>query len=189
MAINIAVVCGSVRKNRRSIWPARFIQQKIKDAGHESTLVDFLELPLPFVDSDPNPSSLNKQYPYENVQKWSGIADAADAFVIVTPEYNHGYSPVIKNALDWLYAEFEDKPVGLCGVSDGQSGGLRAIEQLRPLMANFSMYDIQEAVAFRSVQNSFDEQGNVLDNKVTTQVEKMLSALTKTAEAMKVLRT
>lgn len=186
--VHIAVICGSVRNNRRSIWPAKLIYQKVLESGNEATLVDFNELSLPFVDSDPNPSSLNKQYPYENVEKWSAIADKADAFVIVTPEYNHGYSPVIKNALDWLYPEFENKPVGLAGVSDGQSGGLRAIEQLRPLMANFAMYDIQQAVGFRSVQDSFDEQGNALDEKIAKSVEKMVATLVKTAEVMRQLR-
>ena len=188
MSLHIAVVCGSVRNNRRSIWPARFIRQRVIESGHESTLVDFEELPLPFVYTDPSPSSLNKQYPDVNVQKWSAIADAADAFIIVTPEYNHGYPGVLKNALDWLYPEFKGKPVGLVGVSDGINGGIRAVEALRPVMANFDMFDIGQAVLFRSVQDLFDAQGNLLDTKVVGQITKLIDVLAKTAGAMKTLR-
>lgn len=189
MALNIPVVLGSVRTNRRSLWPAKLLSQKLTEAGHASVLVDFKELSLPFVDSDPNPSSLNKQYPYANVQQWSKVVDAADGLVLVAPEYNHGYSAVLKNALDWLYPEFNNKPVGLVGVSDGLNGGLRALEQLRPLMANFGMYDIQQTVLFRKVQDMFDEQGVLLDASVTSHIEKFITALAKTAEAMKPLRT
>ena len=188
MSIHIATICGSVRKNRRSIWPARYVHEKIKDAGHNSTLVDFLELPLPFVDSDPNPGNLDKKYPYENVQKWSAIADSVDGFIIVTPEYNHGYPAVLKNALDWLYPEFSNKPVGLVGVSDGPSGGLRAVEQLRPIMANFGMYDIQQAVGVRTVQDAFSDTGELLDPKLGKSIHKLITTLTSTAEAMRALR-
>lgn len=188
MSLTIAVICGSVRKNRKSIYPARYVYQKIKDAGHESTLVDFDELPLPFVYTDPNPSKLNKQYPDENVRTWSSIVDAADGLIIVTPEYNHGYPGVLKNALDWLYPEFNNKPVGLVGVSDGVNGGIRAIEALRPVMANFGMYDIQQTVAVRSVQNVFDADGQLVDIKLEAQIDKLVNVLVKTADVMKALR-
>ena len=188
MSLHFAVVCGSVRNNRRSILPAKYIHQKITESGYTSTLVDFEALPLPFVYTDPNPSSLHKHYPEENVQKWSAIVDGADALIIVTPEYNHGYPGVLKNALDWLYPEFNDKPVGLVGVSDGQNGGLRAIETLRPVMANFGMYDIRQAVPLRSVQNLFSANGSLLDGKVAAQIASFIKVLGHTAEAMKDLR-
>src|SRR4051812_30743378 len=159
MQLNIPVILGSVREGRKSEAPARLIVQKIIEAGHQSQLVDFRELPLPFVDAPKEPSQYNKIYPNENVQKWSNIADAADGFVIVTPEYNHGYSGVLKNALDWLYPEFGRKAVGLVGVSNGAVGGARAIEHLRPVMGNFSMFDVRETVMFVKAQDLFDAQG------------------------------
>lgn len=188
MSMNIVVVCGSVRQNRRTILPSRYINTKLSQMGHESVLVDFTELPLQFVNSDPTPSNLHKQYPDENVQKWSGIADAADGFVLVTPEYNHSYSAVLKNALDWLYPEFNDKPALLVGVSNGLNGGLRAIEALRPVAANFALYDLQGAVIVRQVQNAFDADGMILDEKLAGQIEKSLQTLVKTAEVMRPLR-
>src|ERR1051326_6378748 len=119
MPLNIPVVCGSVRQNRNSIIVSRYFAKRLEQAGHTTQVVDFAALPLPFVDVDPNPSKLKKQYPYPNVQQWSTIADQADGFIFVAPEYNHGVSGVLKNALDWLYPEFNNKPAPLVGVSNG----------------------------------------------------------------------
>jgi len=187
--MNIPVILGSVRDNRKSIFPAQYINQKLQDAGHESVLVDFKELSLPFVYSDPPPASLGKKYPDVNVQKWSAIADAADAFVIVMPEYNHGYPGVLKNALDWLYAEFDHKPVALVGVSSGTIGGARAIEQLRPIVEAFSMFAIREAVLFGPVSEAFDEKGRLVDKSYDKKIDGLIKSLLFSAEAMRAVKT
>lgn len=186
--LNIPVVLGSVRPNRNSEKPARFFVERIKLAGHESQLVDFKELPLPFVDSPEEPSELNKHYPHENVQKWSAIADKADAFVLVIPEYNHGYSAVLKNALDWLYSEFEKKPFGLVGVSSGKFGGLRAMEQVRPIVEYFGSFAIRETVPFGPAQKAFNEQGQLIDETYNKRIEGFIKSLIWSAEVMKSAR-
>jgi len=183
--LNICVVLGSTRQGRKSEAPAKFIVEKIKALGHESELVDFKETPLPFFDSELLPVQLKGKYPHPNIQKWSGIAYKADAFVIVTPEYNHGYSAVLKNALDWLYLEFDHKPVGLVGVSSGVLGGTRAIEQLRPVIENFSMYSLRESVMFGNVQKVFGDDGKLLDDSYNKKVDGLLSSLVQSAEIMK----
>lgn len=183
--LNIPVILGSVREGRKSEAAAKFIVGKIKALGHESQLVDFKELPLPFFNSPLLPVELKGKYPDANVQKWSGIAYKADAFVIVTPEYNHGYPAVLKNALDWLYLEFDHKPVGLVGCSSGTIAGARAIEQLRPIMENFSMFAIREAVGFATVQNVFDDSGKLLDEAYHKRVDGFLQSLIKSGELMK----
>jgi NAD(P)H-dependent FMN reductase len=188
MPLNIPVVCGSVRQNRNSIIVSRYFAQRLEQAGHITQVVDFTELPLPFVDADPNPSKLKKQYPYPNVQQWSAIADQADGFIFVAPEYNHGMSGVLKNALDWLYPEFNDKPAALVGVSDGAGSGIRAVEQLRAIMANFALYDIRQGVNFAFAQKVFDEDSNLLDQSYLKRIDGLLNALAKVAEVMKQLR-
>lgn len=185
MELNIPVILGSVREGRKSEAPAKYIVQKIISAGHESQLVDFKELPLPFFDSALLPVQLKGKYPHSNIQKWSEITYKADAFVMLTPEYNHGYSAVLKNALDWLYLEFDHKPVALAGASSGILGGARAIEQLRPVLENFSMYAIRETVVFGSVQNVFDETGKLLDESFNKKIDGMLKSLIQSAEIMK----
>ena len=183
--LNIPVVLGSVREGRKSIFVAQFIVEKLKSLGIETQVVDFKEMPLPFFNSPLLPVELKGKYPDANVQKWSGIAYKADAFVIVTPEYNHGYPAVLKNALDWLYMEFDHKPVGLVGVSSGTFAGARAIEQLRPIMENFSMFAIRETVNFGTVQKAFDDSGKLLDETYHKRVDGFLDSLAKSAELMK----
>lgn len=186
--MNIPVICGSIRNSRLSIHPTRYINQKLKMLGHESMVVDFLELPLPFVYTEPAPGDLGKQYPDPNVQKWSAIADAADAFIIVTPEYNHGYPGVLKNALDWLFPEYKNKPVGLVGVSNGLVGGARAIEHLRPIIENFTMFAVRETVMFRKAQDVFDKDGKLLDASYDKSIDGLLASVIKVAGAMQALR-
>ena len=186
--LNIPVILGSVREKRNSEAPAKYILEKIKSAGHRTELVDFKELPLPFFDSPLTPVALKGVYPYPNVQKWSEIALAADAFVLVFPEYNHGYNGVIKNALDWLFSEFSKKPFLLCGVSDGSFGGARAIEQLRPIIENFRAVAIREAITFSKADKLFDADGKLTDDGYNKRIDASLENLTWWAEALKKAR-
>lgn len=188
MSLNIAVVCGSVREDRRSIGAAKYIAGQVESAGHTAELVDFTKLALPFVDTPVPPGDLEGNYPYEEVRQWAKIAENADAFIFVAPEYNHGYSAIMKNALDWLYQEFHHKPAGLVGVSDGLVGGARVIEQLRAVCGAFAIYDIKENVMFRQVQNVVDADGKLIDPSYERQVNKLVAALVKASEAMKPLR-
>jgi NAD(P)H-dependent FMN reductase len=186
--VQIVVVCGSVREKRTSIHAANFLVDKFKEKDVNVILVDFKVLPLPFVNTPEEPSKYKGVYPDKNVQAWSDIAQKADAFVIVTPEYNHGYPGVLKNALDWLYDEFARKPVGLVGVSSGLVGGARAIEQLRPIMENFSMFAIRETIMVRSVSKVFDDTGKLVDDSLLKQVPKFIDSLLFMTNAMKQAR-
>lgn len=188
MTLNIPVILGSVRESRRSIHPAHLLVEKIKAMGHESQLVDFKEMPLPFFDLPTVPVALKGVYPNENAQKWSNIARAADAFILIVSEYNHGYTPVLKNALDWLYMEFNKKPFGFVGVSDGKFGGMRAMEQLRPIIENFGAFAIREVVAFGPVQDAFDDKGKLTDESYLKKIDGLLNGLVVFAEAMKPVR-
>jgi NAD(P)H-dependent FMN reductase len=188
MSLSIAIVCGSVRQDRRSILAANYIARQVEAAGHTAVLVDFTKLPLPFVDTPIPPGDLAGAYPYPEVMEWSKIAAAADGFIFVAPEYNHGYSAIMKNALDWLYMEFHHKPAGLVGVSDGKVGGARVIEQLRAICGSFAMYDIKETVMFREIQKVIDESGALIDPSYEKQVNKLIASLAKTAAVMQPLR-
>lgn len=183
--LQIAVVCGTVREKRMSIHAANFIVEQLQKEGVNAVLVDFKELPLPFINSPVEPSDYNGVYPDPNVQKWSDIAKASDGFVLVTPEYNHGYPGVLKNALDWLYYEFDMKPVGLVGVSSGLVGGARVIEQLRPIVGYFGMYDIKPVITVRNVSKVFGEDGKLIDDKLLKQVPKFVQTLLAAAKIMK----
>ena len=184
--LNIPIILGSVREGRKSEAVAKYIHQKVLDAGHSSELVDFKELPLPFYNAPTVPVVYFKTgYPEANAQKWSNIARAADAFIIVSPEYNHGYPAVLKNALDWLYLEFEKKPFGLVGVSNGTVGGARMIENLRPIIENYGAVAMRETVILGPIQKYFDDSGKLLEPGLDKRIEGLLKSLTWWAEALK----
>ncbi len=187
--LNIPIILGSVREGRKSEAVAKYIHQKVLDAGHTSVLVDFKELPLPFYNAPTVPVVYFKTgYSNENAQKWSDIARAADAFIIVSPEYNHGYTAVLKNALDWLYLEFEKKPFGLVGVSDGRMGGVRATEQLRPVIENFGAMAIRETILFNSAEKVIDAQCELVDPTYEGKINRFITSLVWWAETLKAKR-
>ncbi len=186
--LNIPVVLGSVREGRQSYYPAMFLVEKIQSLGHTSQLVDFKAMPLPFFNSELMPVALKGKYPDVNVQKWSEIALKADALVLVLSEYNHSFSGVIKNALDWLYKEFEKKPFGLTGVSEGAFGGVRAIEHIRPVIENFGALALREVITFSKAPSLFDAQGKLVDESYNKRADNFLASLVLHAETLKPLR-
>jgi len=183
--LNIPVILGSIREGRKSYFPAVLLVEKLKAAGVESQLVDFTEIVLPILNCDREPYEYKKVYPNPEVQKWSNIADKADGFIIVTPEYNHGYPSVLKNALDWLFPEYERKAVGLVGVSNGPVGGARALAALRQVISALNMFSVRETVMFAKVQNVFDADGKLLDESYNKKIDGLIASVLWTAEALK----
>ncbi|MEV4413024.1 NAD(P)H-dependent oxidoreductase [Catellatospora sp. NPDC049609] len=112
--------------------------------GFDVHVVDLAELDLPFHDEPGQPVE-GGPYAHEHTRRWSTLTEAADAFVFVMPEYNRGYSAPLKNALDYLYREWHRKPAGF--VSYGMSSaGMRAVEQLKPVVSALRMVPVAEAV-------------------------------------------
>ena len=114
-------------------------------------LVDLRDYPLPHLD-EPLPPSLS-QYQKEHTKEWAAKIASFDGFVIVTPEYNHGTSGVLKNAIDYLYAEWNNKAVGF--VSYGNAGGARAVEHLRLVSGELQMADVRQQVVL-SLMTEFE---------------------------------
>src|SRR5262249_5915164 len=101
----------------------------------------------------------------------------ADALVIVSPEYNHGYSGLLKHALDSCLKEYIHKAVGICGVSAGQFGGTRVIESLLPVMRELGLVTIFGDVNFWKIGSLFDEGGQILDENFNRRVDGFLNEL------------
>src|SRR5712671_7447758 len=109
--MSISVVVGSTRQGRFSEKPAQWILQQLHNReGIEGRLFDLRDFPMPFFDQ-PTPPAMPGRPPYEHevVKKWTAQIAASDGFVFVTPEYNHGTSAVLKNAIDWVYPEWNRK--------------------------------------------------------------------------------
>ncbi len=127
----LMIVVASVRPGRIGLPIAEWVRDAVRENGDfEIDFADLAEIGLPFMD-EPNHPRL-RQYTHDHTVRWSERVDAADAFIFVTPEYNHSFSPALKNALDYLSAEWWRKPVGFVsygGVSAG-SRGVNAIENV-----------------------------------------------------------
>ncbi|MBX4210922.1 NAD(P)H-dependent oxidoreductase [Candidatus Parcubacteria bacterium] len=154
--LKIKIIVGSARPNRFSIQPANWIYslaQERKDI--EVELVDLEKINLPFLDEPKPPSRGN--YEKEHTKKWAAKIAEADGFIFVTPEYNHSFSPILKNAIDFVFAEWHFKPVAF--VSHGTVGGSRAVEHLRTVAAEIKMYDLREQVMLIAPWTNLDEKG------------------------------
>ncbi len=183
--IRLAIIVGSTRPGRKAEAVAKWVHgiaARRKDAEFE--LVDIQSFALPLLD-EPVPPSMG-QYSKPHTKAWAAKIDAFDGFVFVTPEYNHGTSGALKNAIDYLYREWNNKAAGF--VSYGSAGGARAVEQLRLVMAELQIATVRAQVLF-SLYTDFE---NFSAFKPAPQHESalqaMLDQLVGWSEALKALR-
>jgi NAD(P)H-dependent FMN reductase len=140
----IGVILGSTRPGRRGEQVASWVMKQTQQRSDaEFELVDLVDYPLPHLD-EPLPPSMGN-YQNAHTQAWASTIARFDGFVLVTPEYNHSTSGVLKNALDYLYAEWNNKAMGV--VSYGVVGGARAAEHLRLIAGELQMADVRTNVA------------------------------------------
>ncbi|MGN6128400.1 MAG: NADPH-dependent FMN reductase [Humibacter sp.] len=139
----IGIILGSTRPGRNGKAVADWVfENAAQRTDAEFELIDLLDYPLPHLD-EPAPPSM-QQYQGEHTKRWSDKIASFDGFVIVTPEYNHSTSAVLKNAIDYLYMEWNNKAVGF--VSYGGVGGARAVEHLRLVAGELQMADVRAQV-------------------------------------------
>lgn len=142
--MRLEVITGTTRQGRFSERVAAWVTARLGErAAFELELVDLREYPLTFFDGDP-PARTGRDYADEAVVRFGQVIDRADGYVILTAEYNHGYPAVLKNALDSTFVEWRRKPVAFVGW--GNTGGARAVEQLRAVAVEFEMAPLRHAV-------------------------------------------
>ncbi|AXH37030.1 NADPH-dependent oxidoreductase [Humibacter sp. BT305] len=147
----IAIILGSTRPGRNGEAVARWVLENAQARGTaEYELVDLADYPLPHLD-EAVPASRG-QYAGEHTKNWAATIARFDGYVFVTPEYNHSTSGVLKNAIDYLYAEWNNKAGAV--VSYGGVGGARAAEHLRLIMGELQIADVRGQVAL-SLINDF----------------------------------
>ena len=183
--IKIGIIIGSTRPGRNSEAVAEWVYQLAstrKDAEFE--LVDIKDYNLPLLD-EPIPASMN-QYMNEHTKKWAEKIGSFDAFIFVTPEYNHAPAGVLKNAIDYLYAEWNNKAAGF--VSYGSAGGVRAVEQLRQIMGEIQVADVRAQVQlslFTDFENfSVFKPGEYQEAPLHTMIDQLVAW----GEALKTIR-
>lgn len=141
--IRLAIIIGSTRPGRKADAVAQWVNGIAKKRGDaEVELIDILDFNLPLLD-EPVPPAMG-QYSKPHTKAWAAKIDSFDAFVFVTPEYNHGTSGALKNAIDYLYREWNNKAAGFVGY--GSAGGVRAVEHLRLVMGELMVADVRAQV-------------------------------------------
>jgi NAD(P)H-dependent FMN reductase len=172
----IPVILGTARRGRMSLHAARLVTEELRKRPRvETDIIDIAKLPLPTDDAgeaikDPG---------------FSAQMNKADALVIVSPEYNHGYSGLLKHILDSCLKEYIHKAVGIVGVSAGPFGGTRVIENMLPVMRELGLVTIFWDVNFSNVQKLFAEDGKLLDQSFIRRIDKFLKELVWMAKTLR----
>jgi NAD(P)H-dependent FMN reductase len=183
--LRIAIVTGSTRPGRNNEAVAKWVHQlaaRRKDA--EVELVDIQAFGLPLLD-EPVPPSMGR-YSKPHTKAWAAKVASFDGFVFVTPEYNHGTSAALKNAIDFLYAEWNNKAAAF--VSYGSAGGARAVEQLRLVLSECQVAHVRAQVML-SLMTDFENFSSFKPHaRHEQEVATMLEQLVAWAEAMKGVR-
>jgi NAD(P)H-dependent FMN reductase len=184
---SLAVILGSRREGRYGPRVARWFHHQARQRGDiELDLVDLAETPLPVVQqAHPVPTG---EYTSEEVRAFAQRIGSADAFVVVTPEYNHSFPGPLKLAIDSVHPEWAAKPVGFVSYG-GVAGGLRAVEHLRPVFAELHAVTIRETVNFHLADDPIDADGNARSPQADEAAARLLDQLTWWAQALRQART
>jgi NAD(P)H-dependent FMN reductase len=183
----LLVITASTRPSRSG--PARtdwFLDRAAHHGTFEIEGADLAVLDLPFLDEPNHPS--DGLYTKSHTFRWSATVAAADAFVIVMPEYNNGFCAPIKNAIDFLYAEWQYKPVGFVSYSGGSAGGTRAAQMLKPVLLTLKMTPLGEMVAIPYASDLIHGGAFGATDSMNDSAAEMLDELEKVQEALAPLR-
>ena len=172
----IKVIIASVRDKRNGGKIYSWLSGELKkySGNLEFEAVDLRELNLPSMNEPAHPKS-GEKYKYEHTRNWSSIVKDADGFIIITPEYNHGYPGSLKNALDYLYYEWVGKPVGLVGY--GGSGARYARMHLKDVFNVIGLIPMEEEIAISSIWEAFDDEDKLKTDLIKGNIQRQLKQL------------
>lgn len=180
------LIVASTRPGRIGLPVAEWVAERVAHHGaFELDFADLADVDLPFMDEPHHPR--RARYVHAHTKAWSARVDAADAFVIVTPEYNYGFTAPLKNAIDYLHREWKHKPVGIVSYG-GLAAGTRGAQMLKQVLTTLSMVPLFEAVAIpfaaESVHDGTFDPGDAAGKSALT----MLDQLSRTSAALRPLR-
>ncbi|WP_375463993.1 NADPH-dependent FMN reductase [uncultured Methylobacterium sp.] len=186
MSLVCPVILGSVRSDRQGLRVARFLIAQLEARGHEAPLVDPMALKLPLLDR------MYKEYPKgeapEALEALAALYVRADAFVVVSAEYNHAIPPALSNTLDHFLEEYSWRPSAICCYSAGPYGGVRAAMPLRAMLAELGMPSIPSLLPVPRVGQALDEAGTAAEDWLERAAGRFLDELAWYAEALKMQR-
>ncbi len=183
MDLKVAVLLGSVRCDRQGIRAARFVERSLQSRGHEVTLVDPAALQLPLLDR------MYKEYTKGTapaaLEELASLYRVADAFIVVSGEYNHSIPPALSNLLDHFLEEYFWRPSAIVCYSTGAFGGVRAAMQLRAMLCELGMPSIPSLFPLPRIQATLDPEGHATDGAIARRFERFASELEWYAQALR----
>jgi NAD(P)H-dependent FMN reductase len=184
---NLKIIIGSTRAGRKGPAVAAWVNEFTKKYSEfNSELIDLAEVNLPLLDEPNHPSM--KQYQNEHTKRWSAIVDSADAYILVTPEYNFSMPASVKNALDYVYQEWNYKPMAFVSYG-GISGGMRSTQMIKEVVTTLKMVPVMEAVTITFFNKYIDDQNRFTANETLEKsADTMIKALLKWTKALKPMR-
>jgi NAD(P)H-dependent FMN reductase len=187
MSLKLAVVYGSVRSERQGIRLVRHLSRRCRERGHDVALIDAARHRLPLLDRMYKEYEPRAKAP-ETLRRIAEVVAPADAYVIVSGEYNHAPPPGLLNLLDHFLEEYFRKPSGIACYSAGDFGGVRAAMALRSSLAEMGMSSIPSVLAVPRVQEALDVDGRITGSKTSERVDEFLSELEWYAQALRAAR-
>lgn len=185
----IQVILSSIRQDRSGQVVADWAMSELaKRQDAEFELVDLKDYPMPLFDQATPPSVMEgKPYDIEEVKAWTEKVGEADGYIIITPEYNHSYPSALKNAIDYVYQQWNNKSVGF--ISYGSiAGGSRAVEHLRQVAAELQMADVRTAVHIPNIWAAFNQEGQLNDPSIGQPLETLTDQVVTWATALMSIR-
>lgn len=176
-SLTILVVQGTVRDGRKSIHPARYVTERFRAKGHDVELFDMKDYDIPLLTE---PRSWTSD-PHPDVDAFGQKVEAADAIIIVTPEYHHSIPGTLKNLLDHLHPECEDKPFAYVTVSAGGFGGVRALSHLHDITLGLNAHPGPD-IPVSNVADVFDEDSALIDDTYDDRFEDFVEQAVEHAE-------
>jgi NAD(P)H-dependent FMN reductase len=184
--LKLVALLGSVRRDRQGIKAARYVERMLSARGHEVTLVDPAQVQLPLLDR------MYKEYEKGTappaLENLAALYRSADAFVIVSAEYNHSIPPALSNLLDHFLEEYFFRPSAIVCYSGGAFGGVRAAMQLRAMLCELGMPSISSLFPIPKIGEALDEQGTPRDAGMDTRFTRFASELEWYARALREAR-
>jgi NAD(P)H-dependent FMN reductase len=173
--LKLMVLVASTRPQRAGEPVSQWVMEHANARRDiEATCIDLKDLDLPLLDEPEHPRF--GRYHHDHTKRWSKLVDAADAFIYVMPEYNHGYTAPLKNAIDYLHREWADKPVGFASYG-GVAAGTRAVQLIKPVLTCLGMLPLTAQVAIPMVANHIDDGRFASTKELDEAVEVMLDQL------------
>lgn len=184
---SLKIIIASTRPTRKGHAVAEWIAEEAKKHPEfNAELIDLKEVNLPVFDEPKHPRF--GEYEHEHTKRWSALMATADAFIVVTPEYNYTYPPSLLNALTYLVKEWKYKPMAFASYG-GMSGGLRAQQALKMLVTTFNMMPLPDSIAIPNFAQHINEEGKFVSYEaVEKSADVVFSELLKWTKALKTMR-